>query len=40
MKTVDELVENGFLNKAFKNNGENPDEYYMKILPYKIPASK
>lgn len=37
--TVLEMIENNVINKAFKNNGENPNEYFMPALPFKMPTN-
>jgi len=39
-ETVLEMIENGFIKKAFKDNGESPDEYFMPATPYSLPEIK
>jgi ABC-type amino acid transport substrate-binding protein len=33
-----EMIENGDIDRAFRKNGENPDEYYRPIVPYRPPT--
>lgn len=35
-----EIVENGGLEAAFRNQGEDPGEYFMRALPYRQPTTR
>jgi len=34
---LSEMIENGDIDRAFRKNGENPDEYYRPAVPYRHP---
>jgi len=35
--SLSEMIENGDVDRAFRKNGENPEEYYRPIVPYRPP---
>ena len=35
--TILELIENGFVDRAFAKHGENPREYFRPLVPYRPP---
>jgi ABC-type amino acid transport substrate-binding protein len=34
-----EMIENGAIDRAFLKNGENPNEYYRPLFPYRVPVA-